>query len=67
MCASPVLQVGPQVLDVKLPFDEAALLVDNLPYLKRTLKVRICTWPCCTDVCCDAPPRIMLCSGAVGL
>lgn len=28
-----------QVLDVKMPFDEKQLLLDNLPYLKRTLKI----------------------------
>eukprot|EP00195_Chlamydomonas_chlamydogama_P014672 CAMPEP_0202900896 /NCGR_PEP_ID=MMETSP1392-20130828/12094_1 /ASSEMBLY_ACC=CAM_ASM_000868 /TAXON_ID=225041 /ORGANISM="Chlamydomonas chlamydogama, Strain SAG 11-48b" /LENGTH=1103 /DNA_ID=CAMNT_0049587353 /DNA_START=121 /DNA_END=3432 /DNA_ORIENTATION=- len=30
---------GAQVLDVKLPFDERQLLIDNLPYLKRALKI----------------------------
>eukprot|EP00878_Enallax_costatus_P006705 GHUV01007030.1.p1 GENE.GHUV01007030.1~~GHUV01007030.1.p1 ORF type:complete len:1031 (+),score=336.93 GHUV01007030.1:253-3345(+) len=30
---------GLQVLDVKLPFDEAALLWDNLPYLLRSLNL----------------------------
>lgn len=29
----------PQVLDVKLPFDEAQLLRDNLPYLLRSLNL----------------------------
>jgi len=33
------VKAGRQVLDVKLPFDEAALLRDNLPYLRRTLKL----------------------------
>jgi hypothetical protein len=28
-----------QVLDVKLPFDEAQLLRDNLPYLLRSLNL----------------------------
>lgn len=30
---------GAQVLDVKLPFDERQLLLDNLAYLKRALKL----------------------------
>lgn len=30
---------APQVLDVKLPFDEAALLAENIAYLLRTLKL----------------------------
>ena len=28
-----------QVLDVRLPFDERQLLLDNLPYLKRSIKL----------------------------
>eukprot|EP00879_Flechtneria_rotunda_P020422 GHRR01021486.1.p1 GENE.GHRR01021486.1~~GHRR01021486.1.p1 ORF type:complete len:246 (+),score=120.66 GHRR01021486.1:1280-2017(+) len=33
------LKGGAQVLDVKLPFDEAQLLQDNLPYLLRSLNL----------------------------
>uniref|UniRef100_A0A383W6K7 leucine--tRNA ligase n=1 Tax=Tetradesmus obliquus TaxID=3088 RepID=A0A383W6K7_TETOB len=33
------LKGGKQVLDVKLPFDEAQLLRDNLPYLLRSLNL----------------------------
>ncbi len=29
----------PQVLDVKLPFDERQLIIDNLAYLTRSLKL----------------------------
>ncbi|GAB4822876.1 hypothetical protein N2152v2_009922 [Parachlorella kessleri] len=31
---------GPRVLDVKLPFDEAALLENNIDYLRRALRVQ---------------------------
>ncbi|GAX85489.1 hypothetical protein CEUSTIGMA_g12905.t1 [Chlamydomonas eustigma] len=34
-----VAKAGPQVLDVRLPFDERQLILDNLPYLQRSLKL----------------------------